>query len=124
MMGAVPDIVDPRALLGKLGNHPVVQRVEFVLGEEAARHTGLIAEKEHEIAGIVQPPDRLRRIWHPANPLLRAHIAVIVIDDAVAIEKCGGPGRAAGGLDAAHFREASRSRVCSISSQIPCATVR
>src|SRR5258707_5771944 len=39
-------IVDPRALRGKFGNHPVVQRVEFVLGEEAARHAGLIGDRK------------------------------------------------------------------------------
>src|SRR5258708_8911008 len=91
MMRAVPDIVDPRALGGKFGNHPVVQLVEFVLGEEAPRHAGLIGEEEHEITGIVQPPDRLRRIRHPADPLLGPHIAVAAIVYAVASEKSCGP---------------------------------
>ena len=66
-----------------------MQRVEFGLGEEAARDAGLVGEEEHEIAGVVQPPDRLRRIRHPADALLRAHIAVVVIDDAVAVEEGG-----------------------------------
>ena len=104
MMRAIPDVVDHGALRGEFGAHPVVQHVELVLGEEAARHAGLVGEEEHEIAGIVEPADRLRRIRHPANPVPRAHIAVVVIDDAVAVEEGGGPWRGAGGIDAAHFR--------------------
>ena len=59
MMRAIPDVVDHGALRGELGAHPVVQHVEFVFGEVAARHAGLVGEEEHEIAGVVQPPDRL-----------------------------------------------------------------
>ena len=79
------------ALRGELGAHPVVQRVEFVLGEEAARHAGLVGEEEHEIAGLVEPADRFRRVRHPADAVARAHVAVVVIDDAVAVEECRGP---------------------------------
>ena len=108
MMRAIPDVVDTRALGGEFGEHPVVQRVEFVFGEEAARHAGLIGEEEHEISGVVEPADRLGRVRHPADPLPRAHIAVVVVDDAVAVEESGGPRRDAGGIDAAHFRAPSR----------------
>ena len=80
-------------LRGEFGKHPVVQRVEFILGEVTARHAGLIGEEEHEISGLVEPADRLRRVRHPADPLPRAHIAVVVIDDAVAVEESGGPRR-------------------------------
>ena len=73
-----------------------MQRVEIVLGKEAARHAGLIGEEEHEIPGIVEPADRFRGIRHPANPLMRAHVAVVMIDDAIAIEERGGPRRDAG----------------------------
>ena len=90
MVRAISDVVDAGALRGKFGAHPVVQRVELVLGEEAARHAGLVGEEEHEIAGVVQPADRLRRIRHPADALLRAHVAVVMVDDAVAVEERGG----------------------------------
>src|SRR5581483_10242795 len=49
MMRAVADVVDARALRQELGAHPVMQHVELGLGEEAARHAGLIGEEEHEI---------------------------------------------------------------------------
>ena len=96
MMRAIPDVVDDGALRRQFGEHPVMQRVEFVLGEKAARHAGLVGEEEDEISGVVEPADRLRRVRHPADPLLRAHIAVVVIDDAVAVEEGGGPERGAG----------------------------
>src|ERR1700755_438563 len=116
MVRAVADIVDARALRQQLGAHPVVQHVEFGLGEEAARHAGLVGEEEHEIAGVVEPAYRSCRVRHPADALARAHVAVIVIDDAVAVEESRGP------LDgrAAHFC----IKACSTSSQMPCATAR
>ena len=42
MMRAIPDIVDPGALRGEFGAHPVVQRIDVVLGEDsrAPRRTG------------------------------------------------------------------------------------
>src|SRR5690349_7380236 len=89
MMRAVPDIVDARALRQQFGQHPVVQPVQFSLGEEAARDAGLVGEEEHEIAGVIEPPDRLGRIGHPADALLAAYVAVVVIDDAVAVEEGG-----------------------------------
>ena len=104
-----------RALRRKFGAHPVMQRVELVLGEKTARDAGLVGEEEHEIAGVVQPPDRLRRIRHPADALPRAHIAVVMVDDAVAVEERGRPQRAG----AAHFCGASPIIACSISSQMP-----
>src|SRR4051812_18462061 len=90
MMRAIPDIVDDGALGGEFGAHPVVQHVEFLLGEVAARDAGLVGEEEHVIAGLVEPADRLRRVRHPADPFAGAHIAVVVVDDPVAVEKGGG----------------------------------
>ena len=69
MVRAISDIVDDCALGGEFGAHPVVQRVEFIFGEETARHAGLIGEEEHQISGRVQPADRLGRVRHPADPL-------------------------------------------------------
>ena len=91
--------------------------LQFVLGEEAARDAGLVGEEEHEIAGLVEAADRLGRIRHPADPLLRAHIAVVVIDDAVAVEEGGGPWRARA-ESMPLISRASRIIACSISSQI------
>ncbi len=107
MMRAISDIVDDGALSGELGAHPVVQRAQIVLRKESARHAGLIGEEEHKISGIVQAADRLRRIRHPANPVLRSHKAVVMVDDAVAIEERGGLWRGTGRIDTAHFLKPS-----------------
>ena len=118
MMRAISDIVDPRALRGEFGAHPVVQNAQIVLGEESARDARLIGEKEHKISGFVESADRLRRVRHPANSLPCPHIAVVVIDDAVAVEESSGPERGARGIGAAHSGAPSRIMVCSISSQM------
>jgi len=114
MMRTISDVVDHSALGGELGAHPVVQCVELDLGEKAARDAGLVGEEENEIAGIVEPSDRLCRIRHPADPLPCAHIAVVMVDDAVAVEKRRRPQGYA-----AHGRGASLIIACSISSQMP-----
>src|SRR3984957_5806332 len=116
VMRAIPDVVDDGALRGELGAHPVMQHGELVLGKETARDTGLIGEEEHKISGLVQPADRLRRVRHPANPLTCAHIAVVVIDDAVAVEKGGGScrvlfRRAVTGIDAHGCSASAMTRV-------------
>src|SRR5260370_41646089 len=97
MVGAISDIGDDSALGGEFGAHPVVQGAQIIPGKKAARYAGLIGEEEYKISGLVEAAERLRCIRHPANPVLRAHIAVVVIDDAVASEKCGGPSRGGGG---------------------------
>src|ERR1700738_132773 len=123
MMRAIPDIVDDGVLRGEFGAHPVVQRVEIGFGKKAARHAGLIGEEEYEISGVVGAGERLCRIRHPADPVRCAHVAVIMVDDAVAVEKGRGSERDAGAIVAAHFRAPSRIRV-SISSQMPWAAAR
>jgi len=123
MVRAVADVVDMRALIRKFLAHPVVEGAEIVLGEKAARHAGLIGEKEHKIAGVVEPADRLCRVRHPADALARAHVAVVVVDHAVAIEERGGL-RCGARLGPAHFRGASRIMACSIASQMPWASAR
>src|SRR5437868_14454119 len=90
MVRAVPDIVDARALRQQFGAHPVMQHIELGLGEEAARDAGLVGEEEDKIAGVVEAADRFRRIRHPANTLFRSHIAVVAVDDTVAVEEGGG----------------------------------
>src|SRR5246127_2392975 len=96
-----------------------MQRVDLNFGEEATRHAGLVREEEDEIAGVIQPADRLCRVRHPANAVLAADIAVVVIDDAVAVEESGRPW-----IDGVHLRGGSRISACSISSQMPWATAR
>src|SRR5262249_46647531 len=119
MVRAISDVVDDGALRQKLLSHPLMQRIELGCGEEAARHAGLVGEEEHEIAGVIQPADRLCRVRHPAKAILAADIAVVMIDDAVAVEEGGGLW-----IDGVHLRGGSRISACSISSQMPWATAR
>ena len=86
-MRAVADVVDEGALRGEFSAHPVVQAVQLLLGEKPARDAGLIGEDKHEKACHIEPSDGLCRIGHPADPVPRADIAIVVIDDPVAIEE-------------------------------------
>src|SRR5579862_9456544 len=108
MMRAVADVVDHSALRSEFAPHPVMQRVERIFREKATRDAGLIGEEEHEIAGVVEPADRFRRIRHPADAVACAHIAVVIIDDAVAVEERRWPRSAHVPLS-----------VCSITPQMP-----
>src|SRR5581483_9098075 len=123
MVRAIADIVDMRSLRCKFAPHPIMKFVELVFGEETARHAGLVGEEEDEIAGVVQTADRFRRVRHPADGFARAHIAVVMVDDAVPIEKSGGTHfapRVAGPAHVPPFAVNARS----IASQMPCASVR
>ena len=72
-----------------LPRHLCFDRAINIFGEIAAGHAGLIREQEDVIARVVEATDRGRGIRHPANAILRAYIAVVVIDDAVAVqERC------------------------------------
>jgi len=63
----------------------------FASVKNPRRHAGLVGE-QNTISGIVEAADCLRRIRHPANPVMRAHIASSWVDDAVAVEEGGGLG--------------------------------
>src|SRR5258708_33339891 len=79
------------------------------------RDAGLVGEEEHQIAGIVEPPDCLGGVRHPADLVRRADMADVMIDDAVAVEEGGGLLQ---GRCSAHGLAASRStrRVMSATS--------
>jgi hypothetical protein len=87
MMRTVPDVIDHGALGCKFGAHPFMQRIDLVFGEVTARHAGLVGEEEHEIANLVEALDCPCCIGHPANPLACSDIAVVPVDDTVAVEK-------------------------------------
>src|SRR4051812_4227191 len=90
MVWAIADVINAGALCGEFGTHPLKQRIEFVFGEIASCDAGLVRKQEDEITGIIEPADGLGRVRHPADAIGCAHIAVVVIDDAVAIQKrCG-----------------------------------
>ena len=102
-MRAIPDVVDPCALRGQLRAHPVEQRIEFAFGKMTMRHAGLVGEEEHQIAGIVEPANGFGGVRHPADLVVAADMAVVVIDDAVAVEEGGGLVRRADRRDGIHL---------------------
>src|SRR5260370_3126091 len=116
MMRAMSDVVNDGPLSGEFGKHPVVQLIEVVFGKVTARDPGLISEEEHEIAGVIQPADCLRCTRDPANPLSRAHIPVVMVDDAIAVEKGGGSWNGTGWIDDGPHVVASRSTRCVLST--------
>src|SRR4051795_6584715 len=95
MVWTEADVIDPRAVTGELGTHPAVQPVHVGVSEEAARDAGLVGEDEYPIAGLVEAANGPRNVGHPADAVLRADIAIVTVDDAIAIEECGGFRRAA-----------------------------
>src|SRR5205814_631264 len=110
MERAVARVVDPGALRLQLVQHPAVQLDQIVFGEHAARDAGLVGDDENEVPRVVEPSDRRSRARYPTEALDRADIAVVVVDDAVAIEERGWSARGRGGHGALSS-EAPRGRV-------------
>ncbi len=94
VMRAISDVVDVSAVRGEFGAHPCMQHAQFLFAEKSVGDAGLIGEQKHEISGVVEAPDRFRRIRHPADAVLRAQITVVVVDDAIAVEERGRFGQA------------------------------
>jgi hypothetical protein len=55
----------------------------------------LVGHDKNQEAGLVEQPDRLARAIDPAEVLDRPDIALVVIEDAVAVEKGGWAARLA-----------------------------
>ena len=88
---AIADIVDVSAYRGKLSGEVSMHATNFRLAVQPARDAGLIGHEEDKQPGIVEHLDRRAGTLDPAKPLDRADVAVVVVDDAVAVEKRRGP---------------------------------
>ena len=55
------------------------------------RDAGLIGDDEDEISPLVEQANCARDAGHPTDPLGRSDVSVVVVDNAVSIEKRGGP---------------------------------
>jgi hypothetical protein len=93
MERAVARVVDPSALRLQFAQHPAVQLDQIVLGEQPARYAGLVGGDENEVSRLVEPSDCRGHAGHPTEALNRADIAVVVVNDAVAIEERSGLAR-------------------------------
>src|SRR5579871_6972767 len=117
MMRAVAYVVDVGTGSAQFLVHPAVQIVDRRLVVHATRHARLIGHDKHVIAALIEPADRANGTGKPAEIRDAMHIASVVIERAVAIEKycrarrCSSPvyGQEGGPLTARpHFRVRSR----------------
>jgi hypothetical protein len=67
---------------------------DILFAVEAARDAGLVGHHKDEIAPLVEQLYRLARAVDPAKARDMSDIALIVIEDAIAVEKGGRAGRA------------------------------
>ena len=70
--------------------------VHVVFAVEAARDSCLIGHDEDEISRIVQPAYRFARAFDPAEVVASMNVARVLVQHAVAVEKCGGPSQDGG----------------------------
>ena len=93
MVGAIAHIIDPRAFAGQLLSYPGVQIPDVPFGVITMRHAGLVRHHEDEIAPLVEQANGGGRAGHPADAIGGPDVLVVVVDDAIPIEKCGRPSR-------------------------------
>ena len=87
MVRTEADVVDARILSGEFAAHPVVQGAHVRFAEHAARHAGLVGDDEDVIAGLIEVADGVGDAIDPAEARAAADVAVVVVDDAVAVEE-------------------------------------
>ncbi len=92
MVRAIAPVVDRGAFGGKLLRHPAVERFRSPLPRKVPLATpGLIGDDEDVIAGVVQELHRLLGAADPLDLMRRMDIAVVDVEDSVAIEEDGRP---------------------------------
>ena len=87
MVRAITQVIDMRARLRQFAIDLRMQLMNVVLGIKAAGDARLIGDDEDEEAFFVEGPDGLLRSVDPAKSFSRADIAVVVIENPVAIEE-------------------------------------
>ncbi len=85
--GAIAPIVDRGAGGGQLLRHPAVEGSDRLLTIEPLGDAGLVGDDEQVIAHIVHELHRLLRSRNPLDLIRRVDVAVVDVEDAVAIEK-------------------------------------
>ena len=92
----VIESVDTRALGGKPRRELVVETPDVVFAVKPARNTRLVGHDNHQVSGIVQEPHCFACTRDDIELIDPVDVAVIDVEDAVAIEERGGAGAAHG----------------------------
>lgn len=87
VIGTVTPVVDRSAYRSQLLRHPAVKGGDLPLSVEPSGDTRLIRRDEHVIAGVIEPLHRLSGAVHPIDLARRMNIAVVQVEDAVAVQK-------------------------------------
>src|SRR5262249_26696439 len=93
VMRAVAHVVDASASSAQFLVHPAVQIAYRGLVVDAARHAGLVGHDKDVVTAVVKPADCVHGAGKPAKICAAIHIAGVVVERTVAIEKYGGPAR-------------------------------
>ena len=91
MVRAIAPVVDRGAFGGKLLRHPAVERFDRLFLVESFGDARLIGDDEDVTAGVVQELHRLLGAADPRDLMRRVDIAVVDVEDSVAIEEDGRP---------------------------------
>src|SRR6185503_2082937 len=86
----VIESVDTRALGGKPRRELVVETPDVVFAVKPARNTRLVGHDKHQVSGIVQEPHCFACTRDDIELIDPVDVAVIDVEDAVAIEERGG----------------------------------
>ena len=89
MVRTIAPIVDRGALGRKLLRHPAVEGLDRVLLVKPFGDPGLIGDDEHVKAGVVQKLHRRLGAADPLDLMRRMDIAVVDVEDPVAVEEDG-----------------------------------
>src|SRR5262245_35940349 len=91
VIGTVVERIDDGATRGQLVAHPGMQRMHAVLAVVSVRDPGLVGDHDHAVAEIIEPTNCFDRARNPLDLLGPMHIAVIDIENAIAVEEHGRP---------------------------------
>ena len=94
---AIVDRIEGRAKGAKKIPEVVVDEAEFRLRAPTPGHDGLIGDDDHGKVGSIKAGDRFSDAGQEAQLVNRPDDAVLLIDDAVAVEKDGLERRSRGG---------------------------
>ncbi len=87
MMGAVIPGIHPRTLQSQQLIYVAVQCFHICFSIISPCHTGLIGDHHHQIAGLIQQPDRLHRTWSKLKLIHPVEVFLFNIDGTVTIKK-------------------------------------
>src|SRR5262249_14269340 len=89
MKRAIADIVEMGARCCKLGSELGMKHPNIVLCVKSVGDTRLVGDDENKESGIVQQFNRQLGAFHPAEPIPRADMAVIMVEHPISVEKDG-----------------------------------